>query len=876
MPPKKAGSSAKTQALTRTGPKEVISHPSEAKKHREYVEKPTTTRALVLRNGKHGAMGAGELFMSNRITGKEKLDLLAEELIEKMKQAVLTPFRLDQSLRIAESKFHEFLDDIADLRDPQLFRYVIEDEIIARTPVGTEPRRNATAVAVIVGTRVHNTYMVASAWRIITDNLKRLSREGVTDSNIKSKLKTDDALRQRYLVLYDMVGKLVDIFHKRVSVLATTSPYYSKYFKARPADYTGTGDPELGFDLDDKKVRAITSSFLDCIIVELLLPGSKIPSNVLYQLLQDVLQESPNQAKRFTQSLWNAIGDLSFAVQLQTILEAAIVGPDEKTWKEEPRSMPEEFEKWVDAYLVSLKATENNKNWKDTIFPLVSTRKKDVLDNMWKTINLNYKSYTGEDIDSVWQLTGAFNVTPQWSSYYIPHLAEDSDAEDDAPDGMPLLTNRPKGKRKPLALTATGEPYDSGDSMPALQSISNSSEEDLDSDEESDDDEEDYESESDGYDEDQEDTLRDMLREAMDAAHDVDWFESTKDAQPSDLDPFKAAEERKGNPFMNLLGSLRGRFLSSNSKLKAETQRTEPRRGAFRATRSGAPKEVPKGAPPKPTKEGEKDSQKTTMEEVEDEDADVGAGTGPSKKKKKKKSNKKKKATGAGEGEPASPELAHATPQPTPAKPKAPATPASPSAAAATPNFNIPVGATQAASGHSYLKQLNTDFQQKAKIKTRADHASLFSTNTNEEGGSAGGLFSKVKSAFGGKTEGSQDSKNAKYTWFSRLSKKATDSMHQLLRTGEDAGKQPSPMKWETFLKLMREMGFEYDPSTAGSSVRFDPPNPKDSSITIHKPHPDSTLAPIQLIKIGKRLKRYYGWNEEDFIKATNTASAAN
>lgn len=23
----------------------------------------------------------------------------------------------------------------------------------------------------------------------------------------------------------------------------------------------------------------------------------------------------------------------------------------------------------------------------------------------------------------------------------------------------------------------------------------------------------------------------------------------------------------------------------------------------------------------------------------------------------------------------------------------------------------------------------------------------------------------------------------------------------------------------------MREMGFEYDPSTAGSSVRFDPPN---------------------------------------------------
>jgi hypothetical protein len=27
----------------------------------------------------------------------------------------------------------------------------------------------------------------------------------------------------------------------------------------------------------------------------------------------------------------------------------------------------------------------------------------------------------------------------------------------------------------------------------------------------------------------------------------------------------------------------------------------------------------------------------------------------------------------------------------------------------------------------------------------------------------------------------------------------------------------------------MREMGFQYDPSTAGSSVRFDPPDPRDS-----------------------------------------------
>lgn len=32
-----------------------------------------------------------------------------------------------------------------------------------------------------------------------------------------------------------------------------------------------------------------------------------------------------------------------------------------------------------------------------------------------------------------------------------------------------------------------------------------------------------------------------------------------------------------------------------------------------------------------------------------------------------------------------------------------------------------------------------------------------------------------------------------------------------------------------TLMQVMREMGFSYDPSTAGSSVRFDPRDPRDS-----------------------------------------------
>jgi hypothetical protein len=37
----------------------------------------STARALVLRNGRHGAMGTGEIVALGRLSGREKLELLA-------------------------------------------------------------------------------------------------------------------------------------------------------------------------------------------------------------------------------------------------------------------------------------------------------------------------------------------------------------------------------------------------------------------------------------------------------------------------------------------------------------------------------------------------------------------------------------------------------------------------------------------------------------------------------------------------------------------------------------------------------------------------------------------------------------------------------
>ena len=81
MPPKSAAkatsnSNSKTQALVKTGPKEIV-----AKKHRaqrdENGHRPTTAQALILRRSKYGPVGEGEVVASTKISGREKLDLLA-------------------------------------------------------------------------------------------------------------------------------------------------------------------------------------------------------------------------------------------------------------------------------------------------------------------------------------------------------------------------------------------------------------------------------------------------------------------------------------------------------------------------------------------------------------------------------------------------------------------------------------------------------------------------------------------------------------------------------------------------------------------------------------------------------------------------------
>ena len=87
----------------------------------------------------------------------------------------------------------------------------------------------------------------------------------------------------------------------------TTTAHFYQYFKIEPDPETG--EPEYTFDWG--ALKNVHKSFLDSIVVELCLPSSPIPKQVLYQLLGEAIEESPKDRQKFSQAVWDAVGDLS-------------------------------------------------------------------------------------------------------------------------------------------------------------------------------------------------------------------------------------------------------------------------------------------------------------------------------------------------------------------------------------------------------------------------------------------------------------------------------------------------------------------------------------------------------------------------------------
>ncbi|KIY74321.1 hypothetical protein CYLTODRAFT_484641 [Cylindrobasidium torrendii FP15055 ss-10] len=782
-------------------------------------ERGTTTKALILRNAKNGA-GAGELVAVTRLTGREKLDLLAEDLIQRtMQQAVSAPFDIETCLRIAESQFSSYLDDIHNLHDPDFFQGKIDEELkarVVREVKDDEGRRDDAIrdpafIASTIAARVHNAYLLASAWKIVADNVCEMQEDAVVNENIKERLE-QKSFRARYLCLRDVLKIIVDLTQLKVATFATTSPHYSKYFVAVSAD-----DSEK-MTFDKHGLKDACKSFLDSIMIEMCFPQGEYPKSVLFQILHDAVEEAPREAKRFPQTMWDAIGDLSVCVQLMEMIEAPLLGPNYEEYLKTNRDMPKAFTQWTNAEQLSDRAADLNHKLERLVSPLTKVSNRTALDSIWKQINLNYQATCNKEPDVLWNLSDAlYKAQPRWSYAFARRkIADDSDADDSGDEGG---QRKLPGKKKTLAIKAG---YESDDSMPPLQDVSQSDESEMDfsvteaesvtSDEESE------------YDTDEEDEIRGLIRDAMDTAHDAEWLENNVGKQDN------SEEDRQSNPFLRLLGSLRGRVFNSNPKV---SPRARPPKAA--TPKTAGTKAVPAAAA------------KSTKTTVEDDDDDEDEGEGKSKSKKKKKPKKKKKTT-------ATAETLAASGGSTPAPVAAPAVVSAPEAkAAAPPSQTTAKSATTPQDAPA--STVSSAAQQPATAKEKAKSRG---TVSNVKG---------VLTRFGVTNDPSEEeqvSKGRKRHWYSTIGKKSTHHLQQVLNTSEDVTKGSPGMKWDTFVKMMTDMGFTHNPSPAGSAVRFDPPGGSDRSITFHQPHPGPYIHAKMLKEFSKKLRKYYGWAPEE------------
>ncbi|KAI0305730.1 hypothetical protein B0F90DRAFT_1700505 [Multifurca ochricompacta] len=705
--------------------------------------------------------------------------------------------------------------------------------------------------------------MLASAWRIVRDRLEFLG-QGIDNGQVRSQLARKPDFRKEYLIVYDILSALIDALQARFSLLAAKAEHFRMYFKMY--EESNPDNPEYMFD--QAALREAYKSYVDSIVIELCLPNSPYPKYILARILEDATQEAPCEKQRFPQAMFDALGDLAVALQLQETIEAPLLGPQGEQWRKQSRTMPKEFALWIEAQSLSEEASKKLGNNLSIIFPLENTKESGVVDAIWTQINDMYKAVTNMDLDTLWQVEDEFQRVPRWSTTVSPdkHYTK----------AMPVFPDRKRigGGSETLQITDGNESEPS--SMPPLEDASDLASSDSAAAkwghiEESEDESSYFDGEeSSVYDSEEEAELRDLLREAMDIAS----------AHPEVFEERKTLKERSNdNQFLKALGALRGRLFSSNPRLK--TNRPGARIPPFHPTYFYIDRVWTVSSK----------GRAVTVEEVEDEDAPIAV----AKKKKKKKLKKKKRLVSATEeddppetGTPSpsssmiksalpvvSPTEVKSTPTPAPVpqakKKKRPSVTRSSSLASTTSTAFTAVSTTspeqiRAQSSHSYLQSGNLT-EQKAKVKTRGEPPNLPPV---EEHNTKEGFFShfRRKREVAPRAPGEENKEKRNLgAWFKNMNRKSTGFLAQILGADKSAKKGGPPMKWDHFMRVMIDMGFEVDASTAGSSVRFQPPDPSLRSISFHKPHPGNTIDPITLQKWGKKLKSYYGWSEEILLQ---------
>ncbi|KAG9049466.1 hypothetical protein FS837_010159, partial [Tulasnella sp. UAMH 9824] len=920
----------------------------------------------------------GELILARNLTGPEKLRIRAETL----SGAVRAPFNLDQIFKLVESQLNQQLAIIDRLQDNQFFYDDIIEYLNSRTDfqgknIGKKKISDYAQVSNAIAQRIHNVYYLAASWKqalLLLQELRKLVPDFDAGKLSTVYLKQNSTFRDRFVLLYRLLVVLVGVNQKNVALAAAASQHYAHYFFAVQSAW-------MAFKREE--AMGAMKSLIDTVVMELIFPESEYPPHILFAILSEALETSPKENKRFSQRLFDAIGDLSDAVKAHDMVESILVGP----WAKLRDTIPpytDAFEAYIDAEYFSIRASQEMGRIQQLLNPLTKTKDKGTLNRLWKDVNQVYIEISGYDIDKTWQLTKDRNPTPKWhhifpTLYFDDSASEFSDIEEEANKAALVLHKDRKkiktgkgglgtggdarkkeaaavedhggalvkkgkggndGPKRPVRKITAGESGEDSDEMPGLAKVSGSSDLDEDEDEEESSDEGDELYDSDlesGYDTEEVAELNKLFQQMLRDSGNEDVASLFDDSDGDDEgakttgkpvfgpprppgmdDPKKKEKKPSKNPFKKLMSQFAGRLFSVNETLNSE----QPRRPDPAAVKEA--ERVAKAPPPKPqpqpkaasatkqpggapgvvvarSKNSESDDEmpdlepiglydrvrvtdqtkgsKPTIEEVEDEEEKMS--------RNKRRRQRKKVAKEEAIKSPAMATASAATSGPSPAgstkkapvKGKGPGT-LSPTASTATvTDYNSAwswstaslhqPSAQSAQSARSYLASSGA-LEKKEKAKTRATEPPAVIEETREPP-TREKFTTKLTKLLKREKEKEPEPKKEKEKPKFGLSvkpfavpKKVSSAMRTLFAPEKD---QTKSMKWEVFVKAMQGMGFTYDPSTAGSSVKFDPPDKQDSSITFHKPHPDPTLEGKMLLEFRRRLQKQYGWTTEHFAK---------
>ncbi|CAE6497470.1 unnamed protein product [Rhizoctonia solani] len=876
-------------------------------RRKQQGETEDLSKALIIRPSDDGKDDRQALVLYRRRGAQEML----RQLVGWHKSsALLPPFRLQELIRIADSQFMASLRELQNLQDPLYFFDDIMETIehtreyvLFKEHGGNDPLQNPQFVTSTIAIRIHNAYFRTAAWKYVRDHAKLLKDDlGLDDTNVFAQLKANGGIAATYLGIHEMLKHLEASSQKELGLLAASTKHYMQHVKEGPNglvwDYAG------GIKLH--------KSLVDTIIIEMVFPQARYELSILMLCLRDAIAlGGDKKTDRFDQEVFDAIGDLSVVLQLLDMMETPISGAEAKSWRaEQTTNITDAF---TGIFKSSVSAASHVAGIAQYVVPLTKTKTPATLEKLWDTINQTYVSRTGMDIDILWGLEDSMNPEPQWSAWALTSTRTgDEQADKDRRALVRKIRPRPYTEERKKRLAIANEPAAGDDEPPLL--ISDSEEEYTDDEEFS---EEDEWSEDEAEPGEDEQNYWDTL---------VKNYQESEKAQASK--ERAKSPEAKGNPFKTLFRSLKGRFLGKDPVLSVEPQPTQPdfeddddehdgetgkkkkkKKPKKKAGGAAGDDDLPgllpaypyKNAPPDlpaliplsvanerlkakqaqaPASKVEVQKPNVMLEELDDPEANKPEGSGGKKKKKKKKKAKK-----AGETEQPDEEDEEEAPRPaTPPPAAAPAPTTSPSSAkspkAKNPKSPLKSGGAAASmsslytpqpetaqSGLSYVKAegISVKNKQKSRPDSKFDKLGSFMSRTfgrrREE---------EEEAAVPVEEQGKSGVAERLVSYMKSVKARAIPAWSKILNIDESKGQ--GGLSWHEFVKAMTDLGFEYDESSAGSRVRFDPPDRKDSSYTVHKPHPDPWLHPKRVKDIARDLKKLYGFDESMLTGLQGTA----